>query len=214
MGDPFPNPFNLDLNEIMRMLQSPGPVNMEVARRTAESMANVDVETGEARPPTPVDPEGARAFDVVVRAVQLVVSEATGISATLTVPSRSVDRAMWSNLTLAGLEPVLGALATALARSDDAGDESTPASPAIGVSPDMLFSMMMPLLLGVWSGSMIGLLSHRALGQFDLPLPLDGSPTLLFVTPNVEPLSMICPGIHSVELPPIVAFPVNVIKPL
>jgi putative hydrolase len=50
----------------------------------------------------------------------------------------------------------------------------------------MLFTMMMPLLLGVWSGSMIGLLSHRALGQFDLPLPLDGSPTLLFVTPNVD----------------------------
>src|SRR5262245_19416215 len=102
----------------MRMLQSPGPVNMEVARKTAESMANVDVETGEARPSLPVDPESARAFDDVVRAVQLAVSEATGISGALTVASRSVDRATWSNLTLAGLEPVLGALATALARSD------------------------------------------------------------------------------------------------
>jgi putative hydrolase len=186
MGDPFPNPFNLDLSEIMRMLQSPGPVNMEVARRTAESMANVDMETGEARPTTPVDPESARAFDDVVRAVELVVTEATGISATLTVPSRSVDRGTWSSLTLQGLEPVLGALATALARSDTAaGDDATPA-PALGFSPDMLFAMMMPLLLGVWSGSMIGLLSHRALGQFDLPLPLDGSPTLLFVSPNVD----------------------------
>lgn len=185
-GDPFPNPFNLDLSEIMRMLQSPGPVNMEVARRTAESMANVDVETGEARPAAPVDPASARAFDDVVRAVQLVVSEATGISATLTVPSRSVDRATWSNLTLEGLEPVLGALAKALARRDtSAGDEDNPAA-ALGFSPDMLFAMMMPLLLGVWSGSMIGLLSHRALGQFDLPLPLDGSPTLLFVSPNVD----------------------------
>jgi putative hydrolase len=187
MGDPFPNPFNLDLNEIMRMLQSPGPVNMEIARRTAESMANVDIETGEARPAPPVDPEGARAFDDVVRAVQLVVSEATGISSTLTIPSRGVDGAMWSKLTLAGLEPVLGELAAALARSDSAaGDDPTPMSPALGFSPDMLFSMMMPLLLGVWSGSMIGLLSHRALGQYDLPLPLDGSPTLLFVTSNVD----------------------------
>jgi putative hydrolase len=187
MGDPFPNPFNLDLNEIMRMLQSPGPVNMEVARRTAESMANVDVETGETRPAAPVDPESARAFDDVVRAVQLVVGEATGISSTLTVQSQSVDRAMWSKLTLAGLEPVLSALATALARSDPAnGEEPTPVAPGLAFSPDMLFAMMMPLLLGVWSGSMIGLLSHRALGQFDLPLPLDGSPTLLFVTPNVD----------------------------
>jgi putative hydrolase len=185
-GDPFPNPFNLDLSEIMRMLQSPGPVNMEVARRTAESMANVDVETGEARPSAPVDPDSARAFDDVVRAVQLAVSEATGISGALTVPSRSVDRATWSNLTLSGLEPVLRSLAAALARSEATGpDEATP-PPGLAFSPDMLFTMMMPLLLGMWSGSMIGLLSHRALGQFDLPLPLEGSPTLLFVTSNVD----------------------------
>ena len=40
MGDGFPNPFNpfgFDLNEIMRMLQSPGPVNMEVARKAVET---------------------------------------------------------------------------------------------------------------------------------------------------------------------------------
>ena len=46
--------------------------------------------------------------------------------------------------------------------------------------------MMMPMLLGVWAGSMIGGLSHTALGQFDLPLPLDGAPTLLFVAHNVD----------------------------
>ena len=86
MGPGFPNPFNLDLNEIMRMLQSPGPVNMEVARRTAEAMANVDDETGEPRTEPPIGPEEARAFDDVVRAVQLMVTEATGISGALTVP--------------------------------------------------------------------------------------------------------------------------------
>ena len=54
------NPFNPDLSElmrmlqspdelakIMRMLQSPGPVNMELARDTAESIANVDPQTHE-----------------------------------------------------------------------------------------------------------------------------------------------------------------------
>jgi putative hydrolase len=46
--------------------------------------------------------------------------------------------------------------------------------------------MMMPLLLGGWAGSMIGLLSHRALGQYDLPLPLDGPPALLFISGNVD----------------------------
>jgi putative hydrolase len=186
MGGDFPNPFGLDLNKIMRMLQSPGPVNMEVARETAESMANVDIETGQVRPEAPVDPGATRAFEDVVRAVQLMVSETTGISGALTVPARNVDRATWSSVTLTGLEPVLRALAAALARTDgEAGADATPAT-AAAFSPDMLFAMMMPLLLGGWAGSMIGLLSHRALGQYDLPLPLDGAPALLFISGNVD----------------------------
>ncbi|MDQ1455333.1 MAG: hypothetical protein QOH28_953 [Actinomycetota bacterium] len=190
MGEGFPNPFNpfdLDLSEIMRMLQSPGPVNMEVARRTAETIAKLDITTGEQRLEPPIDPEASRALDDVVRAVQLMVSEATGISAALTVPARTVDRATWSSLTLTALEPLLGALAAALGRTDPGPDANIGQSGApTPFSPDMLFAMMMPLLLGGWAGSMIGLLSHRALGQFDLPLPLDGPPTLLFIPHNVD----------------------------
>ena len=190
MGEGFPNPFNpfdLDLSEIMRMLQSPGPVNMEVARRTAETIAKLDITTGEQRLEPPIDPETSRALDDVVRAVQLMVSEATDIPAALTVPARTVDRAAWSSLTLTALEPLLGALAAALGRTEPGPDANIgPSGAPTPFSPDMLFAMMMPLLLGGWAGSMIGLLSHRALGQFDLPLPLDGAPTLLFIPHNVE----------------------------
>ncbi len=190
MGEGFPNPFNpfdLDLSEIMRMLQSPGPVNMEVARRTAETIAKLDITTGEQRLEPPLDPETSRALDDVVRAVQLMVSEATDISAALTVPARTVDRATWSSLTLTALEPLLGALAAALGRTDTGPDANIgPSGAPTPFSPDMLFAMMMPLLLGGWAGSMIGLLSHGALGQFDLPLPLDGPPTLLFIPHNVD----------------------------
>src|SRR6266550_4113722 len=118
MGEGFPNPFDLDLSEIMRMLQSPGPVNMEVARRTAETMAKLDMATGEQRLEPPIDADWSRALDDVVRAVQLMVSEATGVSAALTVPARAVDRATWSSLTLTALEPLLGALAAALGRTN------------------------------------------------------------------------------------------------
>jgi putative hydrolase len=180
----FPGPF--DLNKIWNMLQSPGPVNMEIASETAASMANVDLETGEPSAEPPIDAEVARAFDDVVRAVQLMVMEATGISATLTVPVRTVDRATWASVTLTGLEPVLAALAEALGRTESDDDTPDPAVAAATFSPDMLFSMMMPLLLGGWAGSMIGLLAHRALGQYDLPLPLDGPPTLLFTANNVD----------------------------
>ena len=49
-----------------------------------------------------------------------------------------------------------------------------------------LMQSLLPLLLGVWSGSMIGQLAHHALGQYDLPLPLHGPPTQRFLVRNVE----------------------------
>jgi hypothetical protein len=117
------------------------------------------------------------AFDDVVRAAQLAVADATGISASLTVPTRCVDRAGWSRETLDGLEPVLVALANAFGSNEGAAQH--PAQPA----PDALFAMVMqslvPLLLGGWAGSMIGLLSHHALGQYDLPIPRPSGDELL-----------------------------------
>jgi putative hydrolase len=50
----------------------------------------------------------------------------------------------------------------------------------------MLMQHLMPVLLGVWAGSMVGQLSHQALGQYDLPLPLSGPPSLLVVARNVD----------------------------
>jgi putative hydrolase len=180
-----PNPFGADWSEIMRMLQSPGPVNMELARSTAKGMATIDLESGTQTPELPIDPADADAFDGVVRAVQHAVAEATGLSAALTVPMRCVDRATWANITLEGLEQVFGALANAF-------QQITGPSAPIGEQqgPDALFGMVMqslvPLLLGGWAGSMIGLLSHHALGQYDLPLPLSTPPELLFVVSNVD----------------------------
>jgi putative hydrolase len=46
--------------------------------------------------------------------------------------------------------------------------------------------MVIPLLMGSWAGSMIGSLSHHALGQYDLPLPLSGPPAESFVMRNVD----------------------------
>src|SRR5690242_8908157 len=101
------NPFGFDLSELMKMLQSPGSVNMEIARSTADATAIHDLESGEPQPEPPITSDAARAFDDVVRAVQLSVSEATGISAALTVPARCVNRTEWARTTLNGLETVL-----------------------------------------------------------------------------------------------------------
>ena len=132
-----------------------------------------------------------------MRAAQVTVAETTGIAGTLGVPSECVDRAGWAHATIDGLVPVFTALAGALQRSGDsesAGDDAiSPGLPGSELPAEMggdigafLMQSLLPLLLGVWSGSMIGQLAHHALGQYDLPLPLHGPPTQRFLVRNVE----------------------------
>jgi len=184
---PGPNPFGFDLAQLMEMLQSPGPVNMKVALSTAEAAATTDPETGVQQPEPPLAAADRAGFDAVVQAAQIAVAGTTGLSAALTVPARGVGRTEWAQTTLAGLEPVLAALAGALGRSQ--APPAPDAAPGT-MAPDALIGMMMqqfvPVLLGAWAGTMIGHLSHHALGQYDLPLPLTGDPALQFVVRNVD----------------------------
>jgi len=183
----FPNFGNIDLSELMRMLQAGGTVNMEIARRTAESVAQTNLESGEALPDPSATPDDSRAFDDVVRAVQLAVSDTTGISDTLSLPANCVDRARYTRATLDGLTPVLEALGGALGRDATAGlDAGDPAAMGTEAFFGAMMQQLVPILLGVWAGTMIGTLSHTALGQYDLPLPLDGNPELRFVSSNVD----------------------------
>lgn len=188
MGPGFPNPFGFDFTQLMRMLQSPGPVNLDVARQVAAAVATADPETGQPRPEPAVDAAAARSLEEVVRAAQTFVADTTGIAETLGVPSRVVDRASWAHETLQGLAPVFESLAAALGRVPEAGDASEEGAPgqAEEAFVGALMQTLMPVLLGVWAGWMVGELSHQALGQYDLPLPLDGPPRLLFVARNVD----------------------------
>jgi putative hydrolase len=191
-GPGFPNPFGFDLQQLMRMLQSQGPVNFDIAQQVADAVATAEPDTGEPAAEPKIDPSVLASFDDVVRAAQVSVAETTGLAATLGIPSVCVDRSGWAQATLEGLMPVLTALAGALQRSGPSdlgdlaalGDESLPAES--GDISAFLMQSLLPLLLGVWSGSMIGQLAHHALGQYDLPLPLHGPPRQRFLVRNVE----------------------------
>jgi putative hydrolase len=186
MGPGFPNPFGLDLEQLMRMLQSPGPVNFEVAQQVATAVAQADANTGQPAAEPAIDPALRSNFEELVRAAQLSVAETTGLASTLAVPTAYVDRSGWSHATLSELEPVLISLAGALQPGSDGPELGDPAASAPADLGAFLMQSLLPLLLGVWSGSMIGQLAHHALGQFDLPLPLHGPPTQRFVVRNVE----------------------------
>jgi putative hydrolase len=191
----------VDLNQVMRMLQSTGPVNWEIARQTAEWVAL------EGRPDPEVDERDRTQLDELARAAQTLVVGETGLAATFAAAVTAVGPKGWAELHLQALRPVLEALATTLGEAmqsdfDAAGDDDTPVTAAfpgfpqgIPVTGGML-AMLAPALLGVQSGSMIGYLAQHALGRYDLPLPTGSAPTatnaggdtptLCFVVPNID----------------------------
>jgi putative hydrolase len=189
----------IDLSQVMRMLQSPGPVNWEIARQTAEWVAL------EGRAEPTVDPRDSAQFEELARAAQTLVVGETGLTATFATTLRTVGPKGWVDLHLAALRPVLEALASTLgeAMQTEEGDDDDPAVSAplpgfpggIPLSGNML-ALLAPALLGVQAGSMIGYLSQHALGRYDLPLPTGPAPTtanfggdepsLTFVVPNID----------------------------
>jgi putative hydrolase len=184
---PGSNPFGFDLSQLMRMLQSEGPVNWEVARQVAANIAVADPETGQPRTEPPTDTSTSAAYDGVVRAAQLAVTGATGLGETQASRVACVDRRTWAEQTLEHLHGVLEALAGPLRQPLNALDDADNLEELGGADPLAgLATVMMPILLGVWAGSMIGLLAQFALGQYDLPLPLEGEPRLDFAVNNID----------------------------
>ncbi len=195
----FPGLENIDLNQIMRMLQSTGPVNWEVAGQVARVVA---LEGGEERP---VDAAAAGQLTELAHAAQAQVVQETGLGETLGGPVRALTRTEWADLHLEALKPVLEALAATLGDAlteqlaDEAGavpdvtdpsDAGLPGGPGAPGDPFAafagLFPMLAPLLLGVQAGSMVGYLAQHALGRYDLPLPTSDAPTLCFVVENLD----------------------------
>ena len=196
---PFGLPFDIsgiDLNEAMRILQSPGPLNWEIARQTAEHVALESEDDGQADESIS---EAARAelTELARAAVGPVVTE-TGLDDVLTLPVDVIDRRTWARRHLDGLRPVLETLATTMQDSlaadlGEADDEDVQeltsdmlGMPMGAAGMQGLMGMLGPLLLGAQTGSMIGYLAQYALGAYDLPLPSVDAPRITFVAPNID----------------------------
>jgi len=195
--NPFgPGGFDLskiDLNEVVRMLQSDGPVNWEIAKQMATTVALGE----EGAHDDPVSPADHEQLAELVRAAQTHVVAETGLTATYSAPLRTLGRSEWALLHLDALAPVLEALAVTFRAAiveESAGEELGPEVGAVGpfgmpIGGDALsglMGMMAPVLLGVQAGSMVGYLAQHALGRYDLPLPASDAPSLCFVVTNLE----------------------------
>jgi putative hydrolase len=195
MGPPgWPFWQGLDLNEVMRMIGTPGPVNWELARRVAAETSSADPETGQPMPASTIDAAERDKLLDIVRAAQTNIANATGLSHALSLAVEVTDRAEWSRHTLDGLQPVIAALAVALTPpmptdADPLTADELEDTPFAALDPNMLasiFPALFPLMFGAYAGALAGLLAQFALGQYDLQLPLSGEPRLVFVASNID----------------------------
>ena len=207
MSDP-PQPFGpfggFDLSQMLRFLQSDGPVHWEVARQVARWVAL----QGEAEPTLPAE-DRAHLSGVVAAAEQRVLAE-TGEPP----PSPSVallGRAEWADQALQTLRPVLERLAVSLQGDlpEATGDMPNPFAGLFGPVPEPgggpggpggpgdsgqtganpfagMVGAIGPLLLGVQCGFMVGQLAQGLLSEHDFLLPIADPPRPALIVPNLE----------------------------
>jgi putative hydrolase len=167
--------------DLARMFSRQGPVNWDIARQMASWLAT------EGEPEPNVDPLERIRLEELVRVADLHVSAATGLSTSIAGGILSilpVTRGDWALHSLEAYRPFLERLATSLSTAGD-GDDDDPADVTAQLMGD-LGKMLGPVLLGMQSGFMLGHLSRRALGQYDMPLPRRPADQLLVVPANLD----------------------------
>jgi putative hydrolase len=181
--DPEGNPFEGFgfLGDLARMLQGAGAVGGDAARQFAQQIASAGVSE-----PNP-DPMERLKLGELARVAEMKVGDVTGLSTSTTgslVSVVPVTRAEWARRALDAYRPVLERLASLTAgdlpAEADEGDD--PMTALFGG----LAKAMAPMLLPLLSGSLVGQLATRSLGQYDLPIPRPPSDELVVVSANVD----------------------------
>ncbi|HEX8099004.1 MAG TPA: zinc-dependent metalloprotease [Actinomycetota bacterium] len=168
--------------EIQRvLLSSSGPINWELARQVGIAAA---AWTGDEPAPTSEDQRG---LAETVRAAELAVAAFTGMPPPSDVTEvKAVGGGPWVEANIRGLQELLDPIGAKMATAlGEAGGELPPASGLAGGDfMGLLMQRVVPLLLGVQVGAVLGYLAQRVLGQFDLAVPRSGG-ALYFVIPNI-----------------------------
>lgn len=177
------------------MLQSQGPVNWDAARQFA-----VQVATG-GTPEANIDPLERIRLEELARVADLQVVGRTGLATAVDGRSAVVvpaTRTAWVMRSLEAYRGLFEAMANASRPAPGTGlpPGFGPGEPGQALDPDTagspeaflggILQLLSPMLLGMSAGSMLGHLSRRSFGQYDLPVPRPRSHELLVVSPTIE----------------------------
>lgn len=172
--DPFGGmPF---FGDLAKMIGRQGPISWDAARQISHSIAT------EGGTEANVDPLARIQLEQLSRVAELQVANATGLDPSPSgagITIAPVTRGQWVTRTLEDLRPRFEQLARSLGSEPDGGaDHPVAADPDDPLGADQaaawmqqLMGMLQPMTLGMAAGSMVGHLSTRAFGQYDLPVP-------------------------------------------
>ena len=195
-NDPNEQPFaGIPLfGDLAKAMAGQGPLQWDVARQVALSTATNGTNT-EAN----VDPSSRVSLEQLAPIADMHVRNYTGLAtgtgagdiSGIGLPNLVVtNHSTWVHHTLESYKPLFTQLATALSNpSIDApqpGTELDSETDQISAMMSSLNKMMAPAMMGMSIGSMIGQLSLRAFGQYDLPIPREPKNQMLLVASNVE----------------------------
>jgi len=162
--------------ELQRLLMvQSGPVNWEIAGQISQAVAQMRGTGSRA------GPDERAAFQEACRLAEMRVGELTGLEPPGSITKvEAVDRGEWARVNLEAIKPFMERLSAGLGGSFGGGGEE---EAGLGISAAM--GMVGPLIFGLEVGFLMGFLSRRVLGQYDLCLPRGDSSHLWFVHPNI-----------------------------
>ena len=197
-NDPNEQPFaGIPLfGDLAKAMAGQGPLQWDVARQVAISTATNGTNT-EAN----VDPSSRVSLEQLAPIADMHVRNYTGLTTCTSSGSGTAlpnivvtNHSTWVHHTLESYKPLFTQLATALSNpSVETSLPGTELDTELNIETDQMATMMSslnkmmaPAMMGMSIGSMIGQLSLRAFGQYDLPIPREPKNQMLLVASNVE----------------------------
>lgn len=181
-----PNDFSASgipfFDQIAKAMSSAGPVQWDMARQFAMMTA-----TNSSAEPN-VEPTSRISTLQLATVADLHVRDVTGLPTSDTTEPPAVDvvkRSTWVHHTIEAFKFYFSDF-TGNSKSSNSAEILEHESNGMDAMMANLTKMMAPAMLGMSVGSMIGQLSLRTFGQYDLPLPREPKSPLLFVARNSE----------------------------
>jgi putative hydrolase len=167
--------------ELQKLLSSSeGPINLEIARQVAGSIAVQD------SPRPPPDEKLESIFSEAVRSSEQVLSGYTGLQRDEPMMARTIDRSRYAIETLDAWKWLLVKLFGHY--SEQIGSLMGPEEGA-GPSTKTVIEQIGPLMFGLQAGTLVGQIARDASARYDPPIPRDDDGRVFVVEDVVQEIA-------------------------